>query len=185
MDCIELILKTISSNWEAIVAISALFISTSALVIAFFALKAQKQHNCKSLKPFIFIAPYDYENRLVIKIKNEGVGPAIVKLIHVSNKKGVDKPNIFKWLPAKLPGDMNYKEYWTRSKDFVLKAGSEEHILEIPIDTNVPEQIETRESIRKTLSELTVVVKYEDVYENTMPIYKRALKLYARTDHEN
>lgn len=80
---------------------------------------------------------------------------------------------------------MNYKEYFTRSGDFVLKQAGCVTMLEVPIDTSNEKEVQMRETFRGILRELTVIVDYEDVYENKMPEYKRSLKLYARVDNEN
>lgn len=133
----------------------------------------------------MFVAPYDYENRLLVIMKNEGIGPAIVKSVKIMNPNSEYKSSLLEWLPQKLPGNMNYKEYWTRSGDFILKPGSIDHMLEFYVDNDFSEQVTIWEEIRSTLKELTVIVEYEDVYENKLPIYKRSLKLFSRINHKN
>lgn len=91
--------KFLTEYWEAIVAICALIVSISTVVISWRALKIQRTHNQTSLKPIIFIEPYDYENCILIKIRNEGLGSAIVKSIRVINGKNEEKTSIFNWLP--------------------------------------------------------------------------------------
>ena len=179
------IVDFLAKFWETIIAVCALFVSILAVVVSLLALKIQRTHNQKSLKPIIFIEPYDYENCIQIKIRNEGLGPAIVKNIRVKNNNLEEKSSIFSWLPSNLPENMNYKEYWTRSKNFVLRPGSLDHMLEIPVNTDDPVQRAEREKARKILKDLTVYVEYGDVYENPMPIYSRNLSLFGRTDHEN
>ena len=174
-----------SEYWETIVAICALIVSIVAVTISWLGLKIQRTHNQKSLKPIIFIEPYDYENCILIKIRNEGLGPAIVKRIRVENDKLEEKSSIFNWLPPILPANMNYREYWTRSKNFVLRPGSLDHMLEIPVNTDDPIQIRERDKIRSILKDLTVHVEYGDIYENTMPTFSRKLFLFGRKDHEN
>jgi len=178
-------LEFVKEHWEVILGASAFCVSISATAIAFYSMWFQRQHNYKSLKPYIYIAPFDYENRIVINMANEGVGPAIVKEIRVKNSQGQVRSSVFKWLPRKLPGDMNYKEYWTNPGGFVLKSGAEKCMLEIPIDTSIPSQVKTREEIRSILKELTITVDFEDVYSNKQSTYERKLNLFARTDHEN
>ena len=109
----------------------------------------------------------------------------LLKKIRVYKNEYEVKPCVYDWLPKKLPGDMNYKEYFTRSGDFVLKQGGCEIMLEIPVNMKNEKQVQVRETIRGILRELTVIIEYQDVYENIMPAYKRSLKLYARSDNEN
>lgn len=175
----------LSAYWRAIVALCALAVSVIAVGISWRGLKIQQTHNKTSLRPIIFIEPYDYEDCVLVKIKNEGLGPAIVKKLYVQDKLNMNKNSIFNWLPKILPGEMNYKEYWTRHKDFVLRSGSIDHMLEIPVDATNLEQVAAREDIRAILGDLTVYIEYEDVYRKVMPTYSRALFLFARSDHVN
>lgn len=177
--------ETISQHSTLIVSMLALFVSVLAISTSWFSLGIQRMHYRKTLMPIIFIEPYDYENRILVRIKNEGTGPAIVKRVVVKNGAGMEKPCIFKWLPPKLPGRMNYKEYWTRSEDFVLRSGSIDHMLEVPVDSGEEYQVNQRDKIREVLSHLTVYVEYFDIYDNVMPVYSRSLKLFGRNDHEN
>jgi len=185
LDYLIIITNFFKINWQATIAFSALIVSVATAIITYRTFSLQRLHNRKSLKPFLYIAPYDYENCLKILIKNEGVGPAIIKKITVKNKEYDTKTNIYRWLPSKLPGKMDYSEYFTRSGDFVLKEGKCETMLELRINLEISEEIKEREKIRNILKDLTVAVEYEDIYENRMQDYKRSLKLYAREDNQN
>lgn len=178
-------LDFLKSYWGAIISSLALSVSTLTGFVIYRTFALQRTHNQKSLKPYLYVAPYDYENCLKVFIKNEGVGPAVVKKIKVQRNEYEAKTCIYKWLPSKLPGKMVYAEYFTRSGDFVLKQGGCEAMLEIRLDPQNLEEVEEREKIRGILRELTVIIEYEDVYENTMPIYTRSLNLFARVDNQN
>lgn len=178
-------IEFLTKYWEAIVALCALVVSVFATVISWRGLRIQQAHNETSLRPIIFIEPYDYEDCILVKIKNEGLAPAIVKNLYVQDSLNMSKASIFNWLPKVLPGDMDYREYWTRNKDFVLRSGSIDHMLEIRVDTNQPEQVGARENIRAILSDLIVYIEYEDVYKKAMPTYSRELRLFGRSDHIN
>ena len=178
-------LEFLTSYWEAIIAVSALSVSTVSSLIALRVFRLQREHNFRSLRPIFHIEPYDYENRIVVKIMNEGTGPAVVQSVEVVNHLGESRRTLFRWCPPELPGEMNYKEYWTREGGFVLRPGSKDHMLEIPVDTSLPEETVVREKIRAILADLTVIVTFRDVYDNKMPPYRRSLSLFSRTDHEN
>ncbi|CAN5799784.1 hypothetical protein BH11BAC3_BH11BAC3_12180 [soil metagenome] len=80
---------------------------------------------------------------------------------------------------------MNYKEYWTGYKNFVVQSGQTIQLVEIPVDTSKPEQIETRENIRAILRQLTIKIEYEDIYGNKMKHNEAELFLFSRIDNEN
>ena len=71
--------EILSTYWEAIIACLAFVVSVATAIITYRTFSLQRIHNYKSLKPFLHVAPYDYENCLKIILRNEGVGPAVVK----------------------------------------------------------------------------------------------------------
>jgi hypothetical protein len=178
-------MKFVSNNWQGIVAFLALLISTSSAIISFYTFRLQRTHNIKSVKPILHIGQWDYENNLSVTLVNLGLGLALIETISVSNKTDIIKNCIYNWLPQKLPGNMNYKEYWTGYKNFVVQPGQIIKLVEIPIDANQQEQIEYREKIRAILRQLTVRIKYHDIYENEMPKKEMELFHFSRTDNEN
>jgi hypothetical protein len=178
-------MEFIKNNWEGIIALCAMVTSVFATVITFGSFRVQRKHNILSVKPLLHIAQFDYENCIKIIISNNGVGPAIVKSINVRKNEHEVKTSIFHWLPEKLPGKMNYKEYLTAYKDFVIKSGATGIMLEVPINPNKDEQITAKENIRAILRNLTVNVEYEDIYQNKMDTYSLKLNLYSRNDHIN
>ena len=58
-------------------------------------------------------------------------------------------------------------------------------MLEVSINPKKEEQITTKENIRAVLRNLTVNIKYEDIYQNLMDTYSIKLDLYSRNDHIN
>ena len=175
----------IKEYWEGLVALLALIVSVSSTFIAYYTFKLQRTHNIKSVKPILHIGQWDYENRIFVTLKNVGYGIAVVKKMTIYNAKGEGKTSIYDWLPKKLPGGMNYKEYWTPYTEFVVQAGETIKLIEILVDTSKSKEIKEREKLRKILGQLTVEVVYQDVYENEMPIKKLQLTHFLRLDNEN
>lgn len=175
----------LKNNWEAIVAIIALLTSVVSTIISFYTFKLQRTHNIKSVTPIVHVGQWDYENVLFVTLVNLGSGLAMVKKIHVRNKTDDSKKCIYDWLPKKLGDGMNYKEYWTAYKDFVIQPGQTIKLVEIPVDTTKTEQVEKREQIRAILRQLTVCIDYEDIYGNKMPKKEMELFHFSRTDNEN
>jgi hypothetical protein len=178
-------MKVITDHWEGFIALLALLTSIVSAIISFYTFRLQRTHDIKSVKPILHIGQWDYENRLFVTLKNVGPGIAIVKKMSIYNSKGESKTCIYDWLPSKLPGDMNYKEYWTPYTEFVVQASEIIKLIEIPVDTLKPKQIEVRENLRRIIGQLTVEVIYEDIYENAMPIKKMQLSHFLRLDNEN
>lgn len=171
--------------WEGIVAGLALFVSAWSAWISSRTFKLQREHNIKSVKPILQIGQWDYENNLCVDMRNSGSGIAIVTTMAAMNKTDVSKNCIYDWLPKKLEGTMNYKEYWTAYKNFVVQPGQIIKLIEIPVDTKVEEQKKQREDIRSILRQLTIKATYEDIYGNKMVDKTIELYHFSRTDNEN
>ena len=178
-------MEFLKANWEGIVAIAALLTSVLATVISFKLLKIKEVHFQKSVRPMLQIGQWDYENCIKVDVKNAGIGPAIVKEIEVFKNKHEKKTCIYHWLPKKLPGNMNYKEYWTAHESFVVKAGGEIKLIEIHVDTSNEEEIKCREEIRGILRGLTVRIVYDDFYDQQIEDKKMKLHLFGRVDNVN
>jgi len=175
----------ITENWEGLVALLALITAVISTIISFYTFRLQRIHNIKSVKPILQIGQWDYENKLMVTLVNLGTGLAIVKQVSVLNKTDQTKNCIYDWLPKKLTGEMNYKEYWTGYKNFVVQPGQIIHLIEIPIDTSKSYQIEEREKLRAILRQLTIKITYEDIYGNEMEKKQMELYHFSRTDNEN
>ncbi|GAB3573872.1 hypothetical protein GCM10027578_35590 [Spirosoma luteolum] len=175
----------LKENWEGIVALLAMLATAVSSYFTYKTFNLQRIHNTKSVRPILHIGQWDYENRITVDLRNQGPGVGIVKNIRVCKNDTDVKTCIFHWLPEKLPGDMNYKEYWTGYKDFTIKAGEICKLIELPIDTTKPEEVTARETIRGILRQLTIEIDYEDIYDNKIPKLTKSLILFARTDHEN
>lgn len=168
-----------------LIAFLALLTSLVSSIISFFTYKLQRTHNIKSVKPIIQVGQWDFENVLFVDLKNAGSGIAMVKRIIVMNDRDEHKSCLYEWLPKKLPGGMNYKAYWTGYKDFAVQPGQIIKLVELPIDTSIPDEKIVREQIRAILRQLTVRVEYKDIYDNEMPTHTLRLHHFARTDNEN
>jgi hypothetical protein len=175
----------LTAHWEGIVALLAMLATAFSSYFAYKTFQLQRIHNIKSVRPILAIAQWDYENNLIIDLRNQGPGVAIVKNVRVFKNDTDVKTCIYHWLPNKLPADMNYKEYWTAYKNFAVKAGEVIELLKLPVDTKAGEQIKMRETIRGLLRQLTIDIEYEDIYGNKMEKVICPLKLFARDDNEN
>src|SRR6266403_1785851 len=82
---------------NALAAVSALFVSFLSIVFTVWALALQRRHNFKSLTPIASICYWDFENLLLIKLKNSGVGPLIIERVTVSRREE-QKSNIIDWM---------------------------------------------------------------------------------------
>lgn len=130
-------------------------------------------------RPILHIGYFDAENYLEIFLENKGNGPLIIKDYKIINEKNNSEENrIFDCLP-KLTND-DYDNYTGNIKDIVMKADEKFQLFLYTGDENSKTFIENREEIRKYISKFKISAKYQDVYENLMPIAERSLIWFGR-----
>ena len=112
-------MKCITENSETFIASLALIIALVSAIITYLTFHIQRKHNRKSLRPIINVNPFDYSNCIKIELKNEGVGPAIIKKIVVEKNEHEKKSNVYSWMPT-LPIGVSYSNYLTRDEDIPM-----------------------------------------------------------------
>lgn len=174
-----------ADHWEAIVSVSALVVASLSSFVSFLTFKQQRTHDMKSVVPIIQVGQWDYENMIQVDMRNSGLGPALIKNIAVVDNSGECRASLFAWLPKNLPSEMNYAEYWTAYQNFVVQPSQIIYLIKIPVDTELPRQVDERERLRAILRQLTVRIEYEDLYHNRISPKVMQLYHFARTDHQN
>jgi hypothetical protein len=166
---------------SANLAVAVLALATAAISVVFTwkGLKNQEKHNSLSVVPVPFIALADYENLIRVKIRNDGLGPLIVNGI---DYKLDNKTNEFEELVQYLP-DPPHPLYWSNFSSGYFRSirpGDELILIEIKIDESSHALVTFRNQLRSILSQMTIAIRYTDVYNNPFPIVSRDLLLFAR-----
>jgi hypothetical protein len=164
------LIKDYSGQVTALAAVFALIIS--ALTLWF-----QRRHNFKSLSPFAMILIGDYENRLEVKIRNSGVGPLIIEQF-IASDGNQERNDIISWMPK---GIDNWSTFPLESIDGRCIAPNKEEVVIGMIGNPAEEKfVQARAAVRRALSNLTVSLKYRDIYNRKMPMRERKLDCFAR-----
>lgn len=165
---------------SAVVAAVAVFLSFVSLYISFASLRYQNRHNELSVRPLAYVTLGDYEDRLFVKIKNNGTGPMIIKSILVVGAANPADPLILS-MPRLLP-----KVSWTNFvEDCVgrsVPAGDELALLDLSSgsSSSVGQFEISRDKVREALGKLQVHVIYTDIYGNELPKAERSMKFFHR-----
>lgn len=162
-----------------IIAISAIFISVFSVIVGALSLYFNRIHNKKSVKPIVFIPVWDYEDYLLINIKNVGLGPLIIKSTSVINKEGEIKKDVIDWMP-KLPKNI----YWTGFNETLdnrpMEPGEGITLLRYDVDEKNSKSTKFRDEIRKRLKELRIIIDYTDIYDSKFKPHKKDLSWFGR-----
>ena len=164
----------------AITAVAALFVSAVSIVLAIFNMTTQRTHNRKSLMPIAHVRLGDYENRIFVRLHNDGIGPMVISRVTVSKpgSKAKKQASLIAFMPD-LPAGI----LWTTSvadlAGWALAADKDITLLMLEGDPADPKFVSARQSVRHALSELKIEVRYRDIYGAKMPRAVRDLQWFA------
>ena len=141
----------------------------------------QRKHNKNSVRPIIDISFGDYENRITIKLVNNGVGPAILKSFKCGKKKK-GEPTIIKKVPIEFVSQELQLVYRTFTDDisgFSIAPNHHRTLLEF-----VSDKKSDIIALRKCLMYLELTVEYTDIYNKKMKVHRK-FDWFARTISES
>jgi hypothetical protein len=166
---------------SAVTAVAALVVSTISIILAICNMAVQRTHNRKSVLPIAHVGVGDYEERIFVSLRNNGVGPMLVDEVVVTRCGANNdvKSSVIDFMPD-LPGEMCWKNFVANLSGSALPADKELELLVLEGDPIDPEFIEAKEQVRIALSQLRIEVKYRNVYGERMPPTVRNLEWFAR-----
>lgn len=168
-------LATVAS---VIIALAAFIISVVSLYVSHAALKIQRRHNILSVKPIPMVSVADYEDRLTVKILNNGSGPLIIKSVQVKKELQVHE-SLVDCMPS-LPDGMYWATFVGPVKNRSLLPGNEIKLLELTGNHTKSEFKKVRDECRAALCQLTVVLEYTDVYGSAFEVHDKQLSWFGR-----
>jgi hypothetical protein len=156
----------------------AVGISFLSILIGFSALWLQYHHNRLSVRPIGTISLADYENRIAIKVRNDGMGTMILKSFETSDNEGNSKGYPIDWMSSGIMW-ANYRKGLSP-----IKEGDSTIFLDYVPNSQKPNFEKERQEIRSVLKNLTITIKYEDIYGVEQPILIRHLDWFGRNSTE-
>lgn len=172
-----------------IIATCAVVLSVISTIIAVQMLRSQRKHNRLTVRPLAFVAGVDYENKVAVRIWNNGIGPMIIRSVQLmpDNPKA---QHLIERMPE-LPDGFYWSAYSTQLDNRALRPGDRITLLQLD-DTAYADDRNTftsfedfRNEVRRILSAITVVVEYTDVYGHKMPATMRRLDWFGRHSKNN
>ena len=173
------IAETTNYDLMPLIAALALVVSIISIFIGAIALKIQRAHNIKSVKPIGNIVFSDYEDNIEINIKNAGVGPLIINSLKVKNKNNETKNNVIDFMPLHPP-DLPWSNYFANPKDFVIPSSEKLNLIKLTTEDISATFATFRDQVRKALMDLSIELEYKDIYDNIMPVNVRTLEWFGR-----
>jgi hypothetical protein len=163
---------------SAAAAVFALLISAGSLFFAARTLSVQRKHNALSVRPLAEVTVADFENSLRVKVRNNGSGPMVIKVITVGDGNST-KDSLIGWMPT-LPAGRPWTTFSHSLRNRSLLPGGEIVLLEL---TEFDDEVgfdSCRNMVRVALSALTVNVEYSDIYNSVMEPQIKPLTWFGR-----
>jgi hypothetical protein len=164
---------------SVLVAAIALFVAALSVYVAYRTLKMQQLHNVLSVRPLPHIAVADYENRLFVKLRNNGSGPLIVKNLEI-NGGASPYGSLVECMPA-LPAGIDWSTFVGALDMRSIAAGGELTLIELEGDDSNRRFVDARDKTRAALSKLSVGVHFTDIYQSSEAPYTKSLEWFGRT----
>lgn len=160
-----------------ITAITAVIVSTISIFVAVRALSLQRAHNRKSLLPVAYFGVGDYENFLVVRLSNDGVGPMVVDKMSVLNAS--TKKEIGLAIIDHMPDGLEWETYTRDIRGRSLGAGKDLLLISLRGDPEDSTFRKARDSVRCELAKLIVKIEFHSVYDEKF-VAERSLEWFAR-----
>ena len=159
-----------------------LCISLLAFAVALFSLIQQRKHDRLSLRPLAVIRFTDFDDFLLIKLKNAGIGPMIVTRLETKHvESGVIMGYPIEWFENKSYIWNNFRK---PSGDYVLSVDEEVSLLDYSIQPYEGQTKEHRKHdivlIREILKDLSIKVEYKDIYNKRQKAEVKKLNWFGR-----
>lgn len=164
----------------AITAVAVLFVSAVSIILAIFNMTTQRTHNRKSLMPIAHVRLGDYENRIFVRLHNDGVGPMLIDRAVVT-RIGTKKPrqaSLMEFMPE-LPPGVFWTTFVTDLSGWALSADKDIVLVLLEGDPGDPAFVAARQMVREALSTLRIAIIYRDIYGTKMPPVTRDMEWFA------
>ena len=164
-----------------IIACSIAFL---AVLLTFLTIVIQKKHYRLSVKPIGAIYFTDYEEKVNVIIRNNGIGPLLFTSFKVYDKKNnmVSKPAIIDLMPS-LPDNIQWSHFNKSIDGWSLLPGHSIVLIELsgdPKDSNYSDYEKSRERVRGKLKDLRVQFYYQCIYKKEQWLCTRDLDFFGR-----
>lgn len=173
-----------SLNSQEVIAISAVTISITSLIVSVLALHIQRVHNKKSVKPIGQITIGDYEEEIYVRIDNNGVGPLIISKFEAAYLTLV-KSNLIELIPEDLNQKIEWSSFVQEIEKKVIPSGERMILLKAKHGgdkdaSKITVHDQYWSELRRVLADITIKINYTDIYDSKPEEITRNLTFFNR-----
>ena len=171
--------NVIAAAFSALAAGLAFLISCISVRVSISTLRHQQRHDALSLRPLPEVTVADFETKLRIALRNNGVGPLLVTRL-TAGDGATTRDQILSWMPDDLPDHLTWSNFAGAVDGRSISPNNSILLLELTGDDQDPDFAQVRDRVRAALRGLIVAVEYTDIYNNGLPTYIKSLDWFGR-----
>lgn len=127
-------------------------------------------------RPLVFVRCFDYENEIRMVLQNKGIGPLIIKKYSINDTRNLNIS--YTGILECLDGIGLKSDNYTGNQDGLVLAAGDKRELFLLTDSNKSFD-ELKNQVRERLKDMQIEIKYNDIYDQEMPVYKKSLEWYG------
>ena len=150
------------TGWTAILAV---FMSLVSIIVTVVNMIIQRRHNRKTLQPIGSITLGDYENRIRVRLRNDGVGPMIIENTEVYEiESGLKLGSFLIELMPVLVDGITWSDFVRDMSGRAFAANRHIDLVLLEGDSEDERFAQSRQNVRAALANLRIRVSYRSVY---------------------
>lgn len=149
-----------------------------SIIFTWVSVTHQIRHNKLSVIPVPYVIVGDYSSLIFVRIKNNGIGPLIIKSISCSHN-GKIYSDLVSMMPE-IPKGICWNSYTQQFENRSIRPGDEIELISLKVDEGSRFERSFRDKCRHALKEITVTLHYTDVYSQHFKPTSRKLDWFGR-----
>jgi hypothetical protein len=173
-------LGSIMTAANVVIALCALFAAMVSVYFTRAALRAQLRHNKLSVRPMPLVIPLDFENRIAVEIRNNGIGPLIIKDVAVVPDGGSGRSDLIEYMPGSA--SITWSDFNLSLGGTAVLPGRQVNLIELAYNSafDWADFATYRNECRRALAELSIRLAYTDMYGDEFPEETYSLDWFGR-----
>jgi hypothetical protein len=143
-------------------------------------IEIKEKHDRLSVKPMGQIYITDYEDKINVTFKNNGIGPLVITSCEIHHEfEEKFKSSIIDWMPS-LPENLEWRHFTFKIDGWSLLPAKRYTLIELEGDPEDKTFTKSRDKVREILKHLRVEINYQCIYKEKTWTAERSLRRFGR-----
>lgn len=161
-----------------VVAISAMIVSVVSLAASIYFGWCTRDHNRRSVKPLPHLVLINNDDRICVRLYNNGLGPLVLRKVTARNKQKLSG-HLIEIVP-KSPPNLYFRHLVKVRPGRAVLPEIRLDLLDFELDVEDSAAEGYRDALRDALGDISIDVDYTDIYESRFARYTEHLTRFRR-----